>query len=96
MVEWSASAVLSYPFQQSGVVVGVPVENLSGLRVVHLGRSTCQAISGRGHLLENHSGSVNRASLFSSSLLSSLELSDTNSMGLKYEPSSEPLHISAK
>jgi hypothetical protein len=36
--------------------------------------------------------------VFSSSslLLSSLELSDTKSIRLKYEPSSEPLHISAK
>ena len=32
----------------------------------------------------------------SSLLLSSLELSDTKSKSLKYEPSSEPLHISAK
>ena len=29
-------------------------------------------------------------------LLSSLELSDTKSMSLKYEPASEPLHISVK
>jgi len=35
--------------------------------------------------------------LFSDSLLlSSLELSDTKSMSLKYEPSSEPLYNSAK
>ena len=35
--------------------------------------------------------------VFSSSLLlPSLELSDTKSMSLKYEPSSEPLHISVK
>ena len=32
----------------------------------------------------------------SSLLLASLELSDTNSMSLKYEPSSEPLHIYVK
>ena len=32
----------------------------------------------------------------SSLLLSSLELSDKKSMSLVYEPSSEPLHISAK
>jgi len=32
---------------------------------------------------------------YSSLLLSSLELSDTKSMSLKYEPASEPLHISA-
>jgi len=32
----------------------------------------------------------------SSLLLSSLELSDTQVLRLKYEPSSEPLHISAK
>ena len=30
----------------------------------------------------------------SSLLLSSLDLSDTKSMSLKYEPASEPLHIS--
>jgi len=36
--------------------------------------------------------------IFSSSLLSSLELSDTQtkSMSLKYEPASEPLHIFVK
>ena len=34
--------------------------------------------------------------LLSSLLFSSLELSDTKSISLKYEPSSEPLHISAK
>ena len=32
----------------------------------------------------------------SSLLLSSLELSDTKDMRLKYEPVSEPLHISVK
>ena len=32
--------------------------------------------------------------LSSSSLLSNLELSDTQYMSLKYEPSSEPLHVS--
>ena len=32
----------------------------------------------------------------SSSLLSSLELSNTKSISLKYEPASEPLHISVK
>jgi len=32
----------------------------------------------------------------SSLLLSRLELSDTKSMSLKYEPSSEPLYISVK
>jgi len=32
----------------------------------------------------------------SSVLLFSLELSDKKSMSLKYEPSSEPLHISVK
>ena len=37
------------------------------------------------------------AGFFSSSLLlSSLELSDTKSMSLKYEPASESLHISVK
>jgi len=34
--------------------------------------------------------------IFASLLLSSLELSDTKSMSLKYEPASEPLHISVK
>jgi len=53
---------------------------------------------GREHTVAMSGSVVNalHSLLYSSSLLSSLELSDTKSMSLKYEPSSEPLHISAK
>ena len=43
-----------------------------------------------------NSSDCQRAGSSSSLLLSSLELSDTKYMRLKYEPASEPLHISVQ
>ena len=54
-------------------------------------------VEARQLTVQPHLPEANKTILFSAFLLlSSLELSDTKVYALKYEPSLEPLHISAK
>ena len=67
-------------------------ESEDRLRVEGFQGRGARALSSSGLHERDGTGSSSSSSL----LLSSLELSDTKSMSLKYEPSSEPLHISVK